>query len=83
MVYDVLATLWEGPSNDLQVARAIEDRLGTPCSRRLADDHLRILRTCGFVATRDAGGSPSYVLTPDGSALLARLAASIDPTENP
>jgi hypothetical protein len=55
--------------------------MGTPCSRRLAADHLRILRTCGFVATRDAGGMPAYVLTKEGSALLARLAASIDHTE--
>jgi hypothetical protein len=80
-MYEVLATLWNEPSTDLEVARAVEDRLGVPCSRNQADTHLRVLRTCGYVAARAIGGAPRFVLTENGSALLARYALQREITE--
>lgn len=81
MVYEVLATLWEAPATDVEVARAVEDRLGIPCSRNVADHHLRILRNCGYVTPRGANGSVSYALTETGSTLLAWYAESIEKME--
>jgi hypothetical protein len=81
MVYEVLATLWEAPATDNEVARAVQDRLGIPCSRNVADHHLRILRTCGYVTPRNIGGSVSYALTESGSTLLAWYAESIEKME--
>jgi hypothetical protein len=81
MVYEVLATLWEAPATDIQVARAVEDRLGVPCSRNVADHHLRILRTCGYVTPRNVDGSLRYALTESGSTLLAYYAESIEKME--
>jgi len=81
MVYEVLATLWEAPATDIEVARAVEDRLGIPCSRNVADHHLRILRTCGYITPRGAGDRLSYALTESGSTLLAWYAESIQKME--
>jgi DNA-binding PadR family transcriptional regulator len=81
MVYDVLATLWERPASGIEIARAVEDRTGLPISRNQAEEHLRLLRTCGYIAARDGGGAPHYSLTADGSALLAQLAETIESTE--
>ena len=81
LTYDVLAALWNAPATDVEVARAVEDRVGTPFSRNFIDQHLRLLRTTGYVRTRNVAGTPAYVLTDAGSQLLAQLAARIEREE--
>ncbi len=81
LTYDVLAALWNAPATDVEVARAVEDRVGTPFSRNMIDQHLRVLRTTGYVRTRNVDGAPAYVLTDAGSQLLAQLATSVDREE--
>jgi DNA-binding PadR family transcriptional regulator len=81
LTYDVLAALWNAPATDVGVTRAVEDRLGTQLSRNFIDQHLRVLRTTGYVKTRNIGGEPAYVLTDAGSQLLAQLAAQIEREE--
>ncbi|MBV8637562.1 MAG: hypothetical protein JO322_05710 [Candidatus Eremiobacteraeota bacterium] len=81
LTYDVLAALWNAPATDVEVARAVEDRVGTPFSRNMIDQHLRVLRTTGYVRTRNAEGAPAYVLTDAGSQLLAQLAARVEREE--
>jgi hypothetical protein len=76
-LYDVLAALWNGPASDADVAHEVEGRSGEPCSRNAADQHLRLLRSTGHVATRNAGGISVYALTDSGSALLSQLAGTM------
>jgi DNA-binding PadR family transcriptional regulator len=82
MIYEVLATLWEGPADESAVARAIEARTGEPFSPEAASRYLRSLRHSGYVD--DDGGvcSPLYRINPEGSTLLARLARSITEPES-
>ena len=81
LTYDVLAALWEAPATDVQVARTVEDRIGLPLSRNQIDQHLRLLRTTGYVKTRDAHGAIAYSLTDSGAALLSKLAAAVEREE--
>ena len=81
LTYDVLAALWNAPATDVEVTRAVEDRLGTQLSRNSIDQHLRLLRTTGYVKTRNVGGAPAYLLTDAGSQLLAQLAATVEREE--
>ena len=78
LTYDVLAALWNAPATEVEVARAVEDRLGTPVGRTLIDHYLQLLRTTGFVRTRNCNGIAAYLLTDDGSELLSKLATRID-----
>jgi DNA-binding PadR family transcriptional regulator len=81
LLYEVLAALWDGPANDLEVARAIEDRTGERFSRDAADRYLRLIRDCGFANSSANELSPRYAITADGSQLLARLARDVDSKE--
>ena len=81
LTYDVLAVLWEAPASDVEVARAIEDRLGAPMSRNMIEQHLRLLRTTGHLRTRAQNGALAYVLTAAGSDLLSQLAGRVEQEE--
>ena len=81
LTYDVLAVLWEAPASDVEVTRAIEDRLGTPLSRNMIEQHLRLLRTTGHIRTRAIDGAPAYALTDAGSALLSQIAERVEHEE--
>ena len=81
LTYDVLAALWSAPATDVEVARAVEDRVGQTLSRNMIDQHLRLLRTTGHVRTYGVDGMPAYALTETGSALLSDLAARMECNE--
>jgi DNA-binding PadR family transcriptional regulator len=88
LTYDVLAVLWEAPASDVEVARRVEDRLALRkaeadiyVSRNLVEQHLRLLRTTGYVQTRPRDGAYAYVLTDAGSALLSQLAGGVEHEE--
>jgi hypothetical protein len=88
LTYDVLAALWEAPATDVEVARAVEDRLALrqaqgdiSISRHLTEQYLRLLRTTGHVRTQSVDGAPAYALTDTGSALLSQLATRVEREE--
>ena len=81
MLYEVLAALWHGPADDLEVARSIEDRTGERFSRDAAARFLRTLHDGGFIDTVGDRFQPSYAINTEGSLLLARLARTLDPGE--
>jgi DNA-binding PadR family transcriptional regulator len=81
MIYEVLATLWEGPAGDSAVARAIEERTGEKFSREAAGSYLRSLRHAGYIDADNDEWSPSYTINDEGSTLLARLARQVEEPE--
>jgi hypothetical protein len=74
LLYEVLATLWEGPANGGAVARAIEERTGERFTKDAAERYLDMLRFCGFVDADADPWTPQYTINPHGSTLLAQLA---------
>ena len=74
LMYDLLATLWEKASTDLEIAHAVEVRTGSLVSRNVIDQHLTLLRTTGHIKAKNVGGLPAYHLTESGSRLLATYA---------
>ena len=74
LVYDVLATLWETTSTDLEIAHAVEARSGAQISRNLVNQHIRLLLNTGHITAKNANGLPAYALTSRGSELLATYA---------
>jgi DNA-binding PadR family transcriptional regulator len=82
MLYDLLATLWDGPSTGADVARAMEARTGQRFSPEAAERYLRLLNGCGFAGTSANPLAPLYNITPDGSQLLARLARDVESLES-
>jgi DNA-binding PadR family transcriptional regulator len=74
LLYEVLATLWEGPADGSAVARAIEDRTGERFRSEAAEHYLRMLRHNGFIDADADPFAPRYTINPEGSTLLARLA---------
>jgi hypothetical protein len=78
LMYDVLATLWETTSTDLEIAHAVEVRTSEPISRNVINQHIRLLLNTGHIHARNRNGLPAYALTPAGSELLATYAERID-----
>jgi DNA-binding PadR family transcriptional regulator len=78
MIYEVLATLWEGPADDSSVARAIEERTGERFTSEAAARYLRSLRHAGYIDAHGSDLSPRYAINNDGSTLLARLARRVE-----
>jgi hypothetical protein len=74
LVYDLLATLWETTSTDLEIAHAVEARQGVQISRNIVNQHIRLLLNTGHITAKNANGMPAYALTPRGSELLATFA---------
>lgn len=82
MLYEILASLWDGPGTDAEIAQAIEERTGERFSRQAADRYLRLLRHCGYAHASGDQLTPRYTMTPEGSTLLARMARAVEHTEN-
>lgn len=78
LMYDVLATLWETASTDLEIAQAVEARMSAQVSRNVISQHLTVLLNTGHIQARDRNGLPAYSLTPAGSQLLATYAEAKD-----
>jgi DNA-binding PadR family transcriptional regulator len=74
LLYEVLATLWDGPADGSAVAAAIQDRTGERFSAEAAERYLRMLRHNGYVDADTDPFTPRYTINPEGSTLLARLA---------
>lgn len=74
LMYDVLATLWETTSTDLEIAHAVEARQGVQISRNLVNQHIRLLLNTGHITAKNSNGLPAYALTARGSDLLAMIA---------
>ena len=73
LVYDVLATLWETTSTDLEIAHAVEVRSGAQISRNIVNQRTTV-HLNGHITAKDSNGLPAYALTSRGSELLATYA---------
>src|ERR1700757_4907507 len=54
LVYDVLATLWETTSTDLEIAHAVEVRSGAQISRNIVNQHIRLLLNTGHITAKNS-----------------------------
>lgn len=81
MLYDLLATLWEGPADEATIARLVQARSGAQFSTQAAQRYLRMLSESGYVRMSEDPMWPRYDITPEGSTLLARMALEADSQE--
>ncbi len=82
MLYDILATLWDGPHDLTGLLAAVSERTGKPVASAVLDGHVWLLFQFGFIdayADETPASSPLYTLTPHGSDLLAASAAHLEP----
>ena len=71
MLYDLLALLWDSPSDLPALVDGMAERTGRSPSAALIDGHLWLLFQFGFVDAAEGGAAPVYALTPRGSEFLA------------
>jgi len=79
MLYDILATLWDGPRDLEGLVAAVGERTGKPVASAVLDGHVWLLFQFGFIdayADETPPSTPLYTLTPRGSELLAATAAT-------
>jgi DNA-binding PadR family transcriptional regulator len=74
VLYDILATLWEGPADAQRVDFSVALRTGVVPNASSLERYLQVLEECGYVQATEREGSRMYALADRGSQLLAHFA---------
>ncbi|HVA26595.1 MAG TPA: hypothetical protein VNF68_00335 [Candidatus Baltobacteraceae bacterium] len=83
MLYDILATLWEGPHDLSGLVTAVGTRTEETVAPAVLDGHVWLLFQLGFIDAHadETTATPRYALTPRGSDFLAASAAHLETYE--
>lgn len=81
LLFHILAAVWDSPGTAAQIARAIAAQSEHAVPSAALEHQVQILHDCGYLRAAGDSASPLYSLTPDGSALLARMAQAVDRTQ--
>jgi DNA-binding PadR family transcriptional regulator len=74
VLYDILATLWEGPADAQRVDFSVAARTGVVPNANSLERYLQVLEECGYVRGTQRDDSRVYALADRGSELLAHFA---------
>jgi DNA-binding PadR family transcriptional regulator len=74
VLYDILATLWEGPADAQRVDFSVAVRTGVVPNANSLERYLQVLEECGYVRGTLSDGGRVYALADRGSELLAHFA---------
>lgn len=81
LLFQILAAVWDAPGTADDIAQAIAARSEHAIPRSAVEHHVQMLHGCGYLHAAGEPACASYSITPDGSALLARMAQAVDRTE--
>lgn len=81
LLFQILAAIWDRPGTAEEIAQAVQTQNGYPVPGSAVEHHVQLLHGCGYLLAGGDSASPNYTITPDGSALLARMAEAIERTE--
>lgn len=82
LLFQILTALWDRPGTGDEIAKAVEAHYGRAFPGHAVEHHVELLHGCGYLRAAGDSTSPQYTLTPDGSALLARMAEAFEHTEH-